>query len=92
MGSDYFDESVPDGVANAVQELFPEIDCSGQDGYELLVMTFGDDVDGARFKAFDERHCREMAANLQSYLELSEPVSTEQGRFVIESALRQWGG
>ena len=92
MSEDYFEESVPDGIANAIFEILPETECCGQDGYELLTLTFGEGVDGQTFKAFTDQHCQEMAQNIQSYFELDEPVSVDQGRFVIESALNQWGG
>ncbi len=92
MKNDYFIESVPDGIANAVYELFPETECNGQDGYELLLDTFGNDVTGKRFKAFSAQHCAEMALNIRTYFELEKAVSPAQGRYVIKRALRQWMG
>ncbi|MBI1371363.1 MAG: hypothetical protein GC159_01185 [Phycisphaera sp.] len=91
MPHDYFDESVPDGIANGVMELFSGTCCSGQDGYELLIGAFGDDVDGTRFKNHSEDDWRRMANLIQEFFELDE-VTPLQGRIVIEGALRQWGG
>ena len=37
---DYFNESVPDGISNAIDAYDSSLECSGQDGHELLVKTF----------------------------------------------------
>lgn len=91
MTNDYFLDSVPDGIANGVMELFPDILVSGQEGYELLINTFGSEVDGKRFKSFSEEDCKKVAHCIQDFLEI-EGVSAQQGRTIIEIALRQWGG
>ncbi|ESA37407.1 hypothetical protein N836_03180 [Leptolyngbya sp. Heron Island J] len=92
MSEDYFNESVPNGIANAVYELFPETECNGQDGYELLTDTFGSNVDGQAFRTFTSEHCEKMAQSIQNYFELEQTVSAQQGRYVIEWALNQWDG
>lgn len=58
VADDYFHESVPDGISIAVNEYDREIECCGQEGYELLVMTFGSSVCGDDLKsATEESNC-----------------------------------
>ncbi len=87
---DYFLESVPDGIANAINDVLGIV-CSGQDGYEVLTDTFGSDVNGSCFKSFTDEHCKKMAASITAWFELEEPVTQAQGREIIERAIRQWG-
>jgi hypothetical protein len=89
---DVFDESVPDGICNAIWRLYPEIPCCGQDGYELLVMTFGPSVNGERVKRFTEDDCERMARAMQSLFGLRSRPSSTEARDVISRALAQWGG
>jgi hypothetical protein len=90
--NDYFLESVPDGIANGVHAYCPSIECSGSDAYELLVMTFGKDVDGARVKKFTEQDCERFAKAMQKFFERPSPISPKTARKIIDHALLQWGG
>jgi hypothetical protein len=90
--NDYFDESVPDGISNAMMEVFPDLECRGQDGYELLVKTFGSAVNGKRVKAFSDDDCERMALAIQSLFGLSSRPSRDQARRILSRALEQWGG
>jgi hypothetical protein len=89
---DYFLESVPDGIANGVQEHCPSILCSGNDAYELLVTTFGKDVDGSRVKKFTEKDCRRFAKAMQEVFGRPSPISPKTASKIINHALLQWGG
>lgn len=90
--TDYFNESVPDGIANAINEFDPEIKCCGQDGYELLVMTFGADVSGSHFKAATEALYEKFAEAMKSWFELESTPTIQDAKTIITKALRQWGG
>ena len=90
--NDYFDESVPDGICNALLEIYPDMEFCGQDGYELLVMTFGSAVNGERVKGFTDNDCERMALSIQTLFELPSRPSREQAKRVISYALNQWGG
>ena len=92
MDNDYFLESISDGIANAISELFPDIECSGQDGYELLTDTFGDDGVRDRMKSYTLDDCNKLAVNIQSWFEVDEKPTLDQARAVIDRALHQWDG
>ena len=90
--NDYFIESVPDGISNAISEFDEKIDCCNQDSYELLVMTFGSDVCGDDLKNADDESYDKFAQNMQQYFELDYTPNGEDAKLIIEKALSQWGG
>ncbi len=90
--NDYFDESVPDGIANAIHEFNPALECCGQDGYELLVMTFGVDVSGSHLKAATEVSYEKFAEAMKSWFELESTPTIQDAKTIITKALCQWGG
>ncbi|WP_028581971.1 hypothetical protein [Desulfogranum japonicum] len=62
---DYFIESVPDGISNAIFRYDNRIPCSNQDSYELLVTTFAPDVNGESLKQATRSNYERFAANLK---------------------------
>lgn len=92
MNDDYFIESIPNGIAGTIDELFPDVECCGQDGYELLIATFGENVDGERMKAFTHEDCKKMADEMQSLFEMKMRPTNKQAEYIIKRALDRWGG
>ena len=89
---DYFNESVPDGISNAIDAYDESLECCGQDGYELLVKTFGPDVCGNDLKSAQETECERFASAMKDYFELSYKPAVEDAKTIIHKALAQWGG
>jgi len=69
--NDYFIESMPDGISNAIHEFDATIECSNQDSHEILVMTFGSEVCGDDLKSVTDDEYNKFAENMQKYFELS---------------------
>lgn len=89
---DYFNESVPDGISNAIDAYDENLECCGQDGYEILVKTFGSDVCGGDLKSASEPEFKRFASAMQEYFELSYLPTADDAKSIIHKALLQWGG
>ncbi|NEQ95727.1 MAG: hypothetical protein F6K30_03185 [Cyanothece sp. SIO2G6] len=89
---DYFYESMPDGIAIAIQSFDPDLECCGQEGYELLVMTFGTDVNGNHVKTASEADYAKFAKSMAALFELEQCPSIEDAKAIMQQALQQWGG
>ena len=92
MADDYFNESVPDGITNAIYEYDQRIECCNQDSYELLVMTFGSEVCGRDLKEATDQQFSKFAKSMETLFELSSPPTLQDAKEIISGALRQWGG
>lgn len=92
MNDDFFNESVPNGISRAIVEYDGSLECCGQDGYELLVITFGSQVCGNDLKYATDEDYKKFAIAMQSYFELSYLPLIDDVRIIIDQALMQWGG
>lgn len=90
--TDYFLESVPDGISNGIREFDSDIECSNQDSYELLVGVFGSTVCGDDLKNATEAEFVRFAQEIQTNFELTYLPSSDDARRIITRALKQWGG
>ena len=90
--TDYFHDSVPDGISIAINAYDKSIECCGEDSNELLVMTFGSDVCGDDLKAASENDIEKFATSMKDYFELTYLPEADDVREIISKALVQWGG
>jgi len=90
--NDYFIDSIPDGISNAIREFDMNIECCDHDSYEILVMTFGHDVCSDDLKSATDDSLSKFAENMQKYFELSYRPSIKDAKSIIKKALYQWGG
>lgn len=88
---DYFNESVPDGITNAIDAYDENIECSNQDSFELLVRTFGSSVCGNDLKLATESDLIKFASVIKDYFELSYLPTAKDAEEIIHKALVQWG-
>ena len=89
---DYFNESVPDGISNAIDEFDASIECCNQDSYELLVKTFGTGVCGNDLKSATDIHFTKFAQTMKDYFELTYIPTPNNAKQIIQKAIVQWGG
>ena len=89
---DYFKESVPDGISNAIDTYDESLECCGQDAFELLVETFGSSVCGNDLKSATESDYVKFALAMKDYFELSYSPTADEAKTIILKALAQWGG
>jgi len=86
----YFLESFPDGITNAIDEFYEDLECSNQDSYELLIETFGDDYSEARILRTTETDLLLFAKHMKKYFELNELPTLTIVKAIIDNALIQW--
>lgn len=89
---DYFYDSVPDGISNAIYEFDDDIECCNQDSYELLLKTFDDKLCGDALKSATDEEYAKFAQAMKDYFELSYLPTGEDAKKIIRQALNQWGG
>jgi hypothetical protein len=90
--NDYFYESISDGIVNAIMALDETIDCSNQDGYELLVGTFGSSFTPDELRNSELESYEKFAENMQELFELEKQPTIADAKWIISRALKQWGG
>ncbi|MEL0630930.1 hypothetical protein [Psychromonas aquatilis] len=90
QAENYFLENFPDGVTNAIDEFYEELECSNQDSYELLIKTFGDDYSEDRILRATEADFLHFAKYMESYFELNERPPLNLVKSIIANALTQW--
>ena len=92
MDDAYFMESVSDGISNAIDEYDAGIECTNQDGYELIVMTFGKGVSADSFRNASNADFEAFGKNMLSYFELDKEPEKKDVEAILKKALSQWKG
>jgi len=90
--NNYFMESIPSGISDAINEYDEDIDCCNQDSYEILIETFGDSVNPDALKCVNDVDLLKFSNNVKNYFELSVAPSVTDSSEIIKAALIQWGG
>ena len=87
----YFYDSVPDGLSNALHEIDDEIECSNSDSMSILCTVFGREFSSDDLQKIDETSFQKLAECIKDYFELAE-FSIEDAKKVFERAIEQWDG
>ena len=91
MDNDYFYDSIPDGLSNALQEIDDEIECSNFDSINILSTVFGRQFSSNDLQQITETSFQKLAECIKDYFELTE-FSVEDAEKVLDRALKQWDG
>ena len=84
--TDYFHDSVPDGLSIAINGYDESIQCCEEDGDELLVMTFGKGVCGNDLEAASDKDIKKFATSMKDYFELSYLPEADDVKEIINKA------
>jgi len=88
----HFLENFPNGITNAIDYFDDEIECSGQDSYEIIVATFGKDYSLKQLRAATDTDTQAFAKHMKRILELDAEPSLDSVKKIISQALRQCVG
>mgnify|MGYP006111580681 CR=1 FL=1 len=92
IDNNYFLESIPDGISNAINDYDESIDCCNQDSYDILLKSFGDSLNPNTLKNINDSDLLKFSNNVKIYFELSNAPSISESEKIITTALAQWGG
>ena len=88
--NEYFYESLPDGICNAINRYDDRIECCNQDGYELLVKVFGPSFHEADLVNAKEKDYTAFAEAMKELFELDYFPLASDAKDIIEQAFKQW--
>ena len=88
----HFLENFPNSITNAIDYFDDEIECCGQDSYEIIIATFGKDYSLKQLRAATDADIQAFAKHMKKILELDEEPSLDSVEKIISQALRQCVG
>jgi len=88
----HFLENFPNNITNAIDYFDDEIECCGQDSYEIIIATFGKDYSLKQLKEITDIDIQAFAKHMKRILELDEEPSLDSVKKIISQALKQCVG
>lgn len=85
----HFLENFPNSITNAIDYFDDEIECCGQDSYEIIIATFGKDYSLKQLREASDADIQAFAKHMKRILELDEEPNLDTVKKIISQALRQ---